>query len=61
MTCYFCGDETESYQETDMPLNLPYFRKAEWKRIPVCEKEKCQRKLKRRLKREEVIKVLLRM
>jgi len=47
MTCYFCGDETESYKEKDRPLTKK--GKLHWKRIPVCEKERCQKRLERKL------------
>ena len=47
MTCYFCGDETEDVVETDRPLGKG--KRLEYKKIGVCKKKRCQKKLERRL------------
>jgi len=47
MTCYFCGDATEDVVETDLPLN--YSKRLEYKKIGICKKKRCQKKLERRL------------
>lgn len=43
MTCHFCGDETAKDVETDRPL--PGRKTRHWKKIPVCDKERCQKKV----------------
>jgi len=50
MTCYFCGEKTEDVVETDLPLN--YSKRLEYKKIGVCKKKRCQRKLERRLNKK---------
>lgn len=50
MTCYFCGAETEDVVETDLPLN--YGKRLEYKKVGICRKEKCQKKLARRLRKK---------
>lgn len=47
MICFFCGAETESVVETDIPLGRG--SRLEWKRVGVCRKKRCQQKLARRL------------
>lgn len=47
MTCYFCGDETEDVVETDLPLGRGNL--LEYKKIGICKKKRCQKKLERRL------------
>ena len=50
MTCYFCGDETEDIVETDLPLN--YSNRLEYKKVGICKKKRCQKKLERRLNKK---------
>lgn len=48
MTCYYCGDQTEQIIETDRPLTQSVI--LHYQQIGVCEKERCQKKLEKRLR-----------
>ncbi len=47
MTCYYCGDQTELIIETDRPLTQSEL--LHYKQIGICQKERCQKKLERKL------------
>ena len=47
MTCLYCGDQTEQIIETDHPLTQSVA--VHYQQVAVCEKERCQEKLERKL------------